>query len=253
MSEFINTADVIGDDEMCDQIIMRTVTEYKENRVTTVGGYAFYECTALTEVELPEATQLGDYAFYSCTALTTAELPKLEKIGCYAFQSCRSLVNVNFPKLRGCFGQVLSLFEGCTSLKTVYLPEFTHDIYMFKMFRDCTSLEELRMPKYSYSGQYFVANCKSLRLFDAGFTKRLSDYAALQNTTSLETLILRSGTVVPLGTDNSTLSASYTGDIVCKVYVPRSLIEQYKVATNWSAVYEAGNCEFIAIEGSEYE
>lgn len=70
MAEFINTADIIGDEEMCDQIIMRTVTEYKENRISKVGQYAFYGCTALTVVDVPNVTSIEANSFYGCSALT---------------------------------------------------------------------------------------------------------------------------------------------------------------------------------------
>lgn len=78
MSEFINTADVIGDDEMCDQIIMRTVTEYKEERITKVGAYAFYGCEALEVVELPNVEELGQAAFSNCLNLRRFVAPKLK-------------------------------------------------------------------------------------------------------------------------------------------------------------------------------
>ncbi len=70
MAEFINTADIIGDDEMCDQIIMRTVTEYRESRIATVGQYAFYGCTALTVVDVPNVTSIAANSFEGCSALT---------------------------------------------------------------------------------------------------------------------------------------------------------------------------------------
>lgn len=70
MSEFINTADIIGDDEMCDRIIMRTVTEYKENRISKVGQYAFYGCTELTVVDVPNVTAIEANSLYGCSALT---------------------------------------------------------------------------------------------------------------------------------------------------------------------------------------
>jgi hypothetical protein len=37
------------------------------------------------------------------------------------------------------------------------------------------------------------------------------------------------------------------------VYVPAALVETYKTATNWSTLYAAGTCNFVALEGSEYE
>lgn len=69
MSEFINTADVIGDDQLCDQIIMRTVTDYKENRILKIGQNAFSSCTALTVVDVPNVTTIGFYALAGCTVL----------------------------------------------------------------------------------------------------------------------------------------------------------------------------------------
>jgi hypothetical protein len=37
------------------------------------------------------------------------------------------------------------------------------------------------------------------------------------------------------------------------VYVPQALITEYQNATNWSTLYAGGTCNFVAIEGSEYE
>lgn len=70
MAEFINTAAVIGDDELCAQIIMRTVTEYRENRIKTMGDSALANCTALTVVDVPNVTSLMRYCVQNCSALT---------------------------------------------------------------------------------------------------------------------------------------------------------------------------------------
>jgi D-alanyl-D-alanine carboxypeptidase len=69
MLEFINTADVIGDEEMFAQIIQRTVTQYQENRISKIGANAFCDCTALTVVDVPEVTKIDANAFGGCTAL----------------------------------------------------------------------------------------------------------------------------------------------------------------------------------------
>ena len=69
MLEFINTADVIGDEEMFAQIIQRTVTQYQENRISKIGANAFCGCTALTVVDVPEVTTIDANAFGECTAL----------------------------------------------------------------------------------------------------------------------------------------------------------------------------------------
>lgn len=38
-----------------------------------------------------------------------------------------------------------------------------------------------------------------------------------------------------------------------KLYVPSDLVDSYKVATNWSALYNNGTMEVLPIEGSIYE
>jgi BspA type Leucine rich repeat region (6 copies) len=41
------------------------------NNVTSIGGYAFYDCTNLTSVTFPDSiTSIGDFAFEYCTSLT---------------------------------------------------------------------------------------------------------------------------------------------------------------------------------------
>lgn len=71
MADFINTVDVIGDDALTDSIIQRTIAEFKDNNVTTAGWYAFFGCTALALVDLPNATKVDNNAFEGCTALQT--------------------------------------------------------------------------------------------------------------------------------------------------------------------------------------
>lgn len=74
MSEFINTAEVLGDEAVVTKIIDRTITEYKENRVTSIGQAALSYCQSLTTVDLPNVTSIGTTAFVGCSALTTVIL-----------------------------------------------------------------------------------------------------------------------------------------------------------------------------------
>ena len=66
--------------------------------VTSIGQYAFENCSNLTSIDLPESlTSIGRSAFQSCTSLTSIDLPEsLTKIGNNAFQDCRSLKTINF-------------------------------------------------------------------------------------------------------------------------------------------------------------
>lgn len=71
MAEFINTVDVIGDDALTDSIINRSIAEYRDYTLGTIGQYAFYNCTALTTVDSSAVTSIGNNAFENCSSLTT--------------------------------------------------------------------------------------------------------------------------------------------------------------------------------------
>ena len=55
-----------------------------------IGDYAFYDCSGLTSVTIPNsATSIGDYAFYRCSDLTSVTIGNsVTSIGDYAFNGC---------------------------------------------------------------------------------------------------------------------------------------------------------------------
>jgi hypothetical protein len=201
MSEFMNTADVIGDDELCDRILMRTVTEYNENRITKVGASAFTGCTELTSVSIPEVLTISTWAFSACSKLTSVNVPRVTTLGESVFYQCTALEKLCFPSVvevrfntsnwdRGIVAQ-------CTSLKSVDLPV-------------CTAL----------SGPVFA------------------------NATNLASVILRNTTVICSLSTNNAFGGTPIAQGTGYIYVPRALLEDYKVATNWSALA----AQFRAIE-----
>ena len=64
--------------------------------VTSIGGFAFYDCTSLTSVTIPDSvTSIGANAFFDCTSLTSVTIPdSVTSIGVGAFASCTSLTGI---------------------------------------------------------------------------------------------------------------------------------------------------------------
>jgi hypothetical protein len=66
--------------------------------LTSVGDYAFNECTSLTSVSFPSGiATVGERAFYGCTNLTGIVIPaSVTSIATYAFGNCTALTTVTF-------------------------------------------------------------------------------------------------------------------------------------------------------------
>ena len=62
----------------------------KNYSVTSIGVSAFYSCTGLTSITIPNSvTSFGQSAFDSCTGLTSVTIPNsVTSIGGWAFHNC---------------------------------------------------------------------------------------------------------------------------------------------------------------------
>ena len=90
-------------------------------RVTDIGDYAFYDCSSLTSVTIPNSvTSIGEGAFYNCFSLTSITIPNsVTSIGGWAFSYCRSLTSVTIGNSVTSIGG--SAFYYCLSLTSVTL------------------------------------------------------------------------------------------------------------------------------------
>ena len=71
----------------------------EEYSVTSIGKGAFYSCTSLISITLPNSvTNIGDAAFAYCTRLTSFTIPNsVTTIGAYAFYDCTGLPSIMIP------------------------------------------------------------------------------------------------------------------------------------------------------------
>ena len=90
-----------------------------EYSVTTIGDYAFYDCSSLTSVTIPNSvTTLGNYAFRGCSSLTSVTIPNsVTSIGNNAFQYCSGLTTITIPESMASIGDYA--FEGCNDMTSV--------------------------------------------------------------------------------------------------------------------------------------
>ncbi len=92
--------------------------------VTSIGDYAFYDCSNLESVTFAEGSQLtsiGSSAFRDCISLKSIEIPAgVTSIGSRAFESCRNLESLTFAEGSQLTSIGSSAFYYCSNLETIY-------------------------------------------------------------------------------------------------------------------------------------
>ena len=114
-------------------------SKYNGYPVTSIGEYAFYECTNLTSVTIGNrVTSIEDSAFESCENLTSVEIGNgVTSIGWSAFNGCTSLASIVIPDSVMSIGDYA--FSSCTSLTSVEIGDSVESIGEIA-FCNCTSL-----------------------------------------------------------------------------------------------------------------
>ena len=122
---------------------------------------AFYGCTNLTHVDIPEGVTSLSSTFKGCTSLTHVDIPDSVTSLSSTFSGCTSLTHVDIPEGVTRMG---STFSGCTSLTHVDIPEGV--TRMGSTFSGCTSLPQVNIPKGVTSLSSTFEGCTSLTHVD---------------------------------------------------------------------------------------
>ena len=178
--------------------IPETITYNSEiYSVTSIGEYAFYDCSGLTEVTIPNSVMsIGKYAFEDCSGLTKVnylgtvdkwveidfnsrptdyaedlyinnelltdvKITTADSIKHSAFYNCQSIKSVEIGKSVTSIGDYA--FYNCSGLTSVTIPNSVTSIGDWA-FSYCSGLTEVTIPNSVTSiGQYAFSGCDKLR------------------------------------------------------------------------------------------
>lgn len=114
--------------------------------ITSIGNNAFYMCSGLNSVTIPESvTSIGYGAFKLCSGLTTLTIPNsVTSIGQSAFIGCSGLTSVKVSD--GLTFIEENVFYGCTNLTSINIPNSVGSIGDYA-FYNCKSLKTIAIPK----------------------------------------------------------------------------------------------------------
>ena len=179
---------------------------------TTIGTSAFSGCTKLAYISFPVCTSIKQTAFVNCTSLTILNFPECTKVNPSAFSGCGNVTSISFPK---CTTIENAGFSGCYNLTQAVLPSCTS--IAGNGFRSCTSLAMISLPLVESIGTSAFASCRYLESAYIGL-----EYSSVP--------YLATGVFVGTGMSISTYIGHFGS-----IYVPASLVDAYKSATNWIA------------------
>ena len=209
-----------------------------------IGTYAFQNCSALEEVNIPtnQYQYLYNYAFLNCSALKTVKMPYLATIYGYAFQNAGDHLSTEYMPAVTTINS--NAFQGASVEKIIFplvtqLPSYT--------FASAKDIKEINLPAVTsigtsaFSGATFDATAKpvfpavttigqtafktsNLKYIDLPVVSSIGKNAF--NGVSGLTCIIRSSAVPTIQSDSFPVGTIF--------YVQDSLISSYQSATNWA-------------------
>lgn len=199
MKEIIN-ATIAREDGMFNE----TIDTIKNDRLTSIKKYGFYQNSALKNASFSSVKTVGDYCFYKCPKLMAVIIPLIETIGTFCFKGCVTLTSANYP-LATTVG--LGAFDECASLSSVNLTAVTSVEPL--TFRKCEALTTVDLPVATSIGTQAFYNSGI-----ASLTLRSNAVCILENEDAFYFTPIEDGT-------------GY-------IYVPSNLVDSYKNSDGWS-------------------
>lgn len=206
----VKAIDSISTLQGLDDYITNDIVDYVNQKLTQLGAYKFYYMPTIHNVRCDAVINIGEYSLYNCSSLKHLYFPNVVSIREHVFHTI-SCENLILPNLK-------TIGSAC--------------------FMNITTLKRLIIPKCISLGNSACIGT-GIYLLDAGNTSLIPSSSPMPN---LTTLVLRRNLLTTL--ENKSCIQS-----VEEIYVPQDLIEEYKVATNWTIYAD----KFKPLEGSKYE
>ncbi len=204
---------------------------YESLPVKEIGSSAFYNCTSLTSVVIPNSvTKIGIFAFAYCDSLTSVVIGNsVTTIRSYAFEGCTSLDMVNYL---GTIEEWCNISFGFSSNPLFYasklhlngelvtelvIPNTVTEIKAYA-FQGCTSLTSIEIPNsVTTIGDYAFNYCTSLTSIVIPNSVTTIGGRAFDNCTSLTSVVI-GNSVTSIGS-----SAFEDCDSLTSVEIPNSV------------------------------
>ena len=234
------------------------------NSVTSIGQYAFYICSGLTNITIPKSiTSIGHFAFAHCSGLTSLIIPNsVTSIGWQAFSYCGGLASISVESgnttydsrdncnaiiesssntlIAGCKNTVIPnslasigdyAFAGCCTT-ALTIPNTVTSIGSWA-FMDCNDLTSITIPNSitSISNGTF-ANCSNLTSITIPNSVTSIGNNAFNWCRALTEV------TVEMSDPVSIEEGTFSNRVNATLYVPKGSKEAYETADYWEEFKE---------------
>ena len=266
-------------DEYSGNVVIPSSVVYNGNTysVTSIGWRAFFSCSGLTSVTIPNSvTSIDEYAFQNCSGLTSIKVESgnqkydsrdncnaiIEKssntlisgckntiipnsvtsIGNYAFDGCSGLTSITIPNSVTSIGNYA--FDGCSGLTSITIPNSVTSIGDYA-FDGCSGLTSVTIPNSVTSiGQAAFLGCSGLTSVIIGSGVISIGASAFYNTNLKKTIWLTN--TPPSGYSNAAGAVNYVSNDQFSFY--NQLTYQYQFLSSY---FDVNGIRYVPISPSE--
>ena len=241
------------------EIPKKLIYNGKTYTVTSIGKNAFYRCSGLTSVSIPNSvTSIGEWAFFGCRSLTSMTIGNsVTYIGHHAFNDCTNLdaINVDSDNTAFCsqdgilYNKEMTALIYCPAKKTaVSIPNSVTSIGEWAFF-GCRSLTSVTIPNSVTSiGEFAFSGCSGLTSVTIPNSVTSIGSDAFSGCSGLEAI--NSQIVEPFECDPLFSDKILKNTIL---YIPKGTISAYEKVDPWRNFWNIEEMDYSGVKGIELD
>lgn len=212
----------VGSSEIRPYAFYRTsnIGRLVADNAESVGDFAFAIATSITEISLSNATYLGGNVIDGA-GVTSFYAPKVKELGNSCFSYANNLQTLSLPSVEICNSLA---FSSCGNLKELYLPKCV--TMRGIVIRFCPNLRVLVLGAVNIaSNTIYGGDVRSLTLLK------------VDPPSSIYIPSIKDGSIVMANIESVPILEGFHDNFSggkANIYVPDDLVDEFKVASNWS-------------------